>query len=102
MTEKERNRNMRSSSMALDAIHIVIGLAVVVLAVISFINPEDHMLLFPVIFLLAAALNLVTGNYRLGRSGRDRKRKVSAAMQMLFGLLLLILCIVSAVSIWWR
>ena len=37
--------------MMLDAAHIIIGILIVALAVISFLNPEDHMLLFPVIFL---------------------------------------------------
>ena len=42
--------------MALDTLHIVIGAAVVVMAVISFINPEEYMFFFPVIFLLAAII----------------------------------------------
>lgn len=102
MTGKEKGRKVRSESMALDTMHIVIGIAVVALAVISFISPDDHMILFPVIFLLAAVLNLVTGNFHLGRSKRDHRKKVSAVLQMLFGILLLVLAVVSAVSIWWR
>ena len=30
--------------MMLDAAHIIIGILIVALAVISFLNPEDHML----------------------------------------------------------
>ena len=41
MPGKERRRRVRGESMALDTLHIVIGAAVVVMAVISFINPED-------------------------------------------------------------
>lgn len=102
MAGKDKSRKVRSESMALDTMHIVIGIAVVVLAVISFINPDDHMILFPVIFLLAAVLNLVTGNFHLGRSKRDNRKKMSAALQMVFGILLLVLAAVSAISIWWR
>ena len=102
MTGKDKGRRIQNSSFGLDAMHIVIGAAVVVLAVISFIDPDGNMALFPLIFLLAAVLNLVTGHYRLGRSGRDKKRRLSAVLQMFFGLLLLVLCIISAVSIWWR
>ena len=54
MPGKERRRRVRGESMALDTLHIVIGAAVVVMAVISFINPEEYMFFFPVIFLLAA------------------------------------------------
>lgn len=43
MPGKERRRRVRGESMALDTLHIVIGAAVVVMAVISFINPEEYM-----------------------------------------------------------
>ena len=54
--------------MALDAMHIIIGIAVVVMSVISFLDTERYMFLFPVIFFLAAALNLATGKYWLSRT----------------------------------
>ena len=82
--------------------YIVIGAAVVVMAVISFINPEEYMFFFPVIFLLAAILNLVTGKYRYKRSVRNQKKKISSALQMAFGGALAVLAVISAVSIWWR
>lgn len=102
MSVNERRRKVRGESMALDTLHIIIGIAVVVMAAISFINPEEYMFLFPVIFLMAAVLNLVTGRYRYRRSHRDRKKKAAAVVQMLFGMALAVLAVVSAVSIWWR
>ena len=57
--------------MALDAMHIIIGIAVVVMAVISFLDTERYMFLFPAIFFLAAVLNLVTGKYWLSRTKRN-------------------------------
>ena len=64
--------------MALDAMHIIIGIAVVVMAVISFLDTERYMFLFPAIFFLAAVLNLVTGNTgcpgQNGRGGEERRR----------------------------
>ena len=98
MPGKERRRRVRGESMALDTLHI----AVVVMAVISFINPEEYMFFFPVIFLLAAILNLVTGKYRYKRSVRNQKKKISSALQMAFGGALAVLAVISAVSIWWR
>ena len=101
MPGKERRRRVRGESMALDTLHIVIG-AAGVMAVISFINPEEYMFFFPVIFLLAAILNLVTGKYRYKRSVRNQKKKISSALQMAFGGALAVLAVISAVSIWWR
>lgn len=98
---QERGRNPRNLAMMLDAAHIVIGILIVVLAIISFLNPEDHMLLFPVIFLLAVSLNLMNGIYKIRMSGREKKKKASGILVLLFGILLLALTVISAVSIWW-
>ena len=54
MAENNKRRKVRSESMALDAMHIIIGIAVVVMAVISFLDTERYMFLFPAIFFLAA------------------------------------------------
>lgn len=94
-----KRRKVRSDSTVLDLMHIVIGLAVVAMAVVSFINPEENLILFPVIFFLAAFLNLVTGRFKLKR-GKDRARKAGAVAQILFGAAFLVLTVVSAVSIW--
>lgn len=88
--------------MAMDMMHIVIGIVVVIMALISFINPEEYMAFFPVIFFLAAVLNLATGKYRMKRGKRNQKQKASAAVQLCFGAALLVLTVISAVSIWWR
>ena len=98
----ERRRKVRGESVALDIMHIVIGIAVVIMAVISFVNPDDYRFLFPIIFFLAAILNLATGKYHMLRSKRDQKKKIQAFLQMCFGGALVILAVISAVSLWWR
>ena len=99
MAENNKRRKVRSESMALDAMHIIIGIAVVVMAVISFLDTERYMFLFPAIFFLAAVLNLVTGKYW---AKRERRRRTAAVFQMVFGTTLLIFTFLSAMSIWWR
>lgn len=97
----ERGRNLRNASMMVDLIHIVVGIVIVVLAVISFLNPEENMLLFPIIFLLAAVLNLINGVFKIRLAGREKKKKVPGIVILLFAFLLLFLAVISAVSIWW-
>lgn len=97
----ERGRNLRNASMMVDLIHIVLGIVIVVLAVISFLNPEENMLLFPIIFLLAAVLNLINGVFKIRLAGREKKKKVPGIVILLFAFLLLFLAVISAVSIWW-
>ena len=95
MAENNKRRKVRSESMALDAMHIIIGIAVVVMSVISFLDTERYMFFFPV-----AVLNLATGKYWLSRTKRERRRRTAAVFQMGFGTVLLIFTILSAVSIW--
>lgn len=98
---QDKSRKPGNSSMALDAAHIIIGILIVALAVISFINPEGNMFLIPVIFFLAALLNSLNGIYRIWVSGRGKKKKASGFLSLLLGIVLLALTIISAVSIWW-
>ena len=48
-----RGRNGRSLEVFLDLLHIGVGIMIVILAVVSFLNPENNLVLFPVIFMLA-------------------------------------------------
>ena len=50
MFVQDKKKNPRNTTMFLDILHIVIGAVIVILAVISFLNPEDHMVMFPAIF----------------------------------------------------
>jgi len=59
------------------------------------------MLLFPVIFLLAASLNIMNAVFKIRMSGREKKKKASGILVLLFGIVLLALAVISAVSIWW-
>ena len=88
--------------MALDAMHIIIGIAVVVMAVISFLDTERYMFLVPAIFFLAAVLNLVTGKYWLSRTKRERRRRTAGVFEMVFGTTMQLFTFLSAMSIWWR
>ena len=97
----ENRKSQRAAEFVLNITHIVIGVIIVILAVLAFLNPAENMLLFPVIFLLAAVLNLINGVSRIRRSNREKKKKLSGALLILFGCGLLGLSIISALSIWW-
>lgn len=101
MYGQDKHRSPRNAGLALDMVHIIVGILIVVLAVISFLNPEGNMLLFPLIFLLAAVLNLINGIYRIHQSGRDKKKKMGGIGLTAVAVLLFILTVISAVSIWW-
>lgn len=100
MYGQENRKSQRAAEFVMNITHIVIGVIIVILAVLAFLNPDENMLLFPVIFLLAAVLNLVNGVNRMRHSSREKKKKLSGALLLLFGCGLLGLSVVSALSIW--
>ena len=93
-------RSTRNVGFLLDLLHIVVGIVIVVLAVLSFLKPDDDLVLFPIIFMLAAVLNLVNGWVRIRQSGRDKKRLAAGIGILLFGIGLVLLSVISALSIW--
>lgn len=84
----------------LDVLHLGLGSIIVILAVISFLNAENNLVLFPVIFMLAAVLNLVNGWVKIRQSGRNKKKIAGGAGLILFGIALVVLSCISAFSIW--
>ena len=97
-----RRHSPRNTSLILDWVHIITGALVVIMAVAAFVDPEDNMILFPVIFFLASALNMVNGVYRYQQSGRDKRKKASAMGLIVIAVFLLVVMVVSAFSIWRR
>ena len=94
------SRSSRSMDFFLNLVHIIVGIMIVILAVLSFLNAENNLVLFPVIFILAAVLNLVNGWVKIRRRGRDKKKLLAGAGLLLFGSALVLLAVVSAFSIW--
>lgn len=100
MYGRTKKKSPRNSAIFMDWIHIIIGIVIVVLAVITFLNPENNRILFPIIFLLAAVLDIFNGAYKYRQSGRNKKKKVAAAGQFVVAGLLLVMTLISAISIW--
>jgi len=98
---QEKRKKSANIAFALDMLHIVVGILIVIFAVLAFLNPDENRILFPVIFLLAAVLNFANG-YDRYRRGRGRKHlRTGGMILMAVGAGLLLLCIVSTLTIWW-
>ena len=74
----QRGRGERHAGIFLDMAHLILGIAIVILAVLSFINPEGNHMLFPLVFLLAALLNAVSGIFECKTWGRIRRNAARA------------------------
>jgi len=49
MVIQEKKRNGRVSSFVLDTLHVIVGILIVILAVLAFLNPDENRILFPMI-----------------------------------------------------
>ena len=92
----QRGRNERRAGVFLDMAHLILGIAIVIFAVLSFISPEGNRMLFPLVFLLAALLNGIKGIFELKTCARDK------IFQLLLGAGLGLLGVLSAVSLWFH
>lgn len=90
----------RKIGTIVDSVHIVIGVAVTIMAVFAIFEPVKYMFLFPVIFALAAVLSGVTGWYSLITYQRRSGKKAAGIVYLIVAVLLTVLTIISAVSIW--
>ena len=96
------NTVTRETAKTLDMVHIVLGVVIIVMAVMAFINPDENMVLFPLIFMAAATLKIMCGIAVIRNVGSDHDRKIRfrGFLQILAGVVILGIGIVSAVSIW--
>ncbi|MDO4438416.1 MAG: hypothetical protein Q4B86_03090 [Eubacteriales bacterium] len=92
----------RKFGTILDVSHIVIGIAVVIMAFFAFVSPDRYMIFFPVIFFLSSVLNIMTGWFYIKMYPRVKKKKTLGTFYIIVGLIILVLCIISAISIWSR
>ena len=69
----QRGRNERRAGVFLDVAHLILGIAIVIFAVLSFFDPEGNEMLFPLVFLLAALLNGINGVFELKTCGNACK-----------------------------
>ena len=98
----QRGRNERRAGVFLDVAHLILGIAIVIFAVLSIINPEGNEMLFPLVFLLAALLNGINGVFELKDlwQGQEKRFRMGGRFQMVLCAGLGLLGVLSALSLW--
>lgn len=96
----QRGRSERHSGVFLDMVHLILGIAIVILAVLSFINPEGNHMLFPLV--LSSNIPFTAFNKAASKNtrGRDKKKFGASILQLALAAGLMVLGILSAISIW--
>lgn len=90
----------REAGKMLDTVHLIVGAAVILLAVFAIADPEKNKVLFPLVFLLASFINAVNCVMQFKMFPRNRKKHISGWIYGFTGTLMLGLFVLSAVSIW--
>lgn len=92
----------RRAGNLIDAAHIVVGIIAVAAAVFAIINPERNARLFPVVFLCASVISFITGIFNLRMYKRDRRKQTQGILYIAAGVLIMVVFIISAISLWIR
>lgn len=95
------NKNFTYHSRRLaEAAQAFCAVAIVILSALAFLYQEEYAWTFPLVFLLAAVLNLSLGIYRLRvRRGEAGVRALSW-LHCVFGGIMAVMCAVSTVMLW--
>ncbi len=96
----QRRGGSQSESRTLDLIHIIFCIIILVMAVLAFLKPSENMMLFPLIFFLAAVLRLLDAFFLFRKISHEKKKKKKAVFELTVGILILILALMSAMTIW--
>ncbi len=100
MLRGQSRHTERNMSVWLDVFFVITGILIVVLAVLSFINPQGNQALFPLVFFLAAVLNGVGGFFEVKNDNRDKKQRWQGIGHMALAVFLAVFGILSGISIW--
>lgn len=95
MDSSIKKKDKRDNMLAMDIAHIVLGIIIVIMSIITFISPDEHLLFFPIIFFLSAILNILNGINGIKRERADFK----SIMYIGVGIFLIIISIISIISI---
>ena len=92
------------TAMMMDATHVILCLVIVVLAVIIFLNPTPFQPLFPLVFGLAAVMQLLHGVPKIllyrQRHGAEKGHLVAGILLCILGVILIAVAVISGVTIW--
>ena len=81
MMHSQSRRGDRHSGVFLDVFHLIVGILVVVLGLLSFLNP-------------------VSGVFELKTQGHDKKKRRTGIIHILLTVVLAAVGVLSAISIW--
>ena len=99
MSYRTQNSPRRTGNI-IDSIHIAVGIAVTIMAGFAIFEPIRYMFLFPLIFFSSAVLSCASCWYSFITYQRNKRVQINGIIYLIVTVLLLILFVISAISIW--
>lgn len=87
-----------TSFIGLEVLHIILSLLIILLTVVAFVSPQEHMLFFPTIFTLFAVYNFLEAYQNLKDYTRSKSRMPKATLQIVLGVFMVLLAIVGILN----
>lgn len=102
MQIKRKRKSFYAKQLVFDTLAVLCGLAILALGIFTFIDPRERTFLFPVIFLLAAAFQVILAipNLTAGYGRANRKLKRGGAGHVIFAFVLIALAVVGVICLW--
>lgn len=101
MLMTERQKEKRRSTFGREMTDIGVGISIVILSVLVFLNPDANRAVFPVIFLLGAGLCLSNALSRTDRQAAGGEWRVPEILLFIASAALFLMAVMSAASILW-
>ncbi len=80
-------------------VHIVVGIMIIVMSIMAFINPDENKLAFPAIFALAALLNFLFFVKTFRSFSGDKKQIAIGLIHAVAGLFLAVVAIIAVITL---
>jgi putative membrane protein len=84
MVNLKKKKKSGNLDFVMDILHMIIGVVIVILSVIAFLSPEEHLLFFPVIFVLAAVIHFMLW-FRKYTEAEGIKKKLASFIYFVLG-----------------
>lgn len=94
-----RKLNIRMLERFLDMFYVICCVLIIGLAVFLCMKPVDHAYCYPIIFGLAAVLNLLSAYSKLNRNSPNHGHSTRGVFYLLCGISLVILTFASLISV---
>lgn len=100
MFMQEKKKQTRNTVLLFDLAYITMGVVIILLAVLAFLNPEENRILFPLIFFVSTVMYGMQSRNLYVKCKKEKKNKLGVFALLCVAVALFLVGMVSAWSLW--